>query len=309
MQITPAALDAIFYNFNTLYQQAYKRREPWALKVASMVPSTGRENRYAWMKLIPRLRKWIGDRVLNNVAASSYSIVNDDYELTEAVDRNDIMDDNLGVYAPLISMMGDQAARWPDDLLTALIQGGTTNLCYDGQAFFSASHPVGDAAGSTFSNLQASGFALNAANYQTARQTMMLYKGEDGKALLIQPNLLIVPPQLEATARQILNADFIAPAAAIGMNAASQMQTNVLKGSADMQVIQDLGSESDAWYLLDTTKPLMPFIFQLRKAPQFTSLTDPTLENVFMKKKFIYGVDSRGAAGYSLPFLAFRGKA
>jgi len=247
--------------------------------------------------------------MLNNVSAAGYSLVNDDYELTQEIDRNDILDDQLGVYAPLIKMMGDQSARWPDDLMTALIQGGTSNLAFDGQAFFSASHPVGDAAGSTYSNLNASGFPLNAANYATARQAMMAIKGEDGKPLLIQPSLLVVPPQLEFTARQILNADFIAPGVAVGMNAASQMQSNVLKGSADLLVLPDLASESDAWYLLDTTKPIMPFIFQLRKPPTFAALTDPTLENVFMRKKFVYGVDARGAAGYSLPFLAYRGKA
>lgn len=308
MQITPSSLDAIFYNFNTLFQGAYQRIDPWYKKVATEVPSTGRENRYAWMKMIPRLRKWIGERMLRNVEAAGYSLVNDDYELTEEIDRNDILDDNLGVYSPLIRMMGEQSARWPDDLLLAVLQGGTSGLAFDGQAFFSASHPVGDPAGSTYSNLLST-TALNAANYQTARQTMMAYKGEDGKSLRITPNLLVVPPQLEATARVILNAEFIAPSSAFGGNAASQMQSNVLRNSADLLVLPDLSSEADAWYLLDTSKPIMPFVFQNRKSPTFTALTDPTTENVFMRKKFVYGVDARGAAGYTLPFLALRGKA
>lgn len=308
MQITPASLDAIFYNFNTLYQGAYQRIEPWYKKVATEVPSTGRENRYAWMKMIPRLREWVGERLLRNVEANGYTIVNKDYELTEEIDRNDILDDNLGVYAPLIRMMGEQAARWPDDIVVALIQNGTSNLAFDGQAFFSASHPVGDAAATTYSNLL-TGSALSATTYQTARQTMMAYKGEDGKPLRIMPNLLVVPPQLEAVGRQLLNAEMIAPSGAFGINASGGFQTNVLRNSAELLVLPDLATEADAWYLLDTTKPIAPFVFQNRKSPQFTALTDPTQENVFMRKKFVYGVDSRGAGGYSLPFLALRGKA
>jgi phage major head subunit gpT-like protein len=309
VQITPAVLDAIFYNFNTLYQGAYARYQPWYTRVAAVVPSTSRENRYAWMRLIPRLREWVGERILRNVEAAGYTLVNKDWESTVELDRNEIQDEQLGVFSPLLQMMGEQAARLGDDLVVQALQSGNTNLCFDGQSFFNASHPVGDPAGSTYQNLWASGMALNAANFTTVRQTMMAYRGEDGKPLMVTPNLLVVPPQLEVTARQILQATYIAPAAALGQNAAGQNQSNVLVGMADILVIPELASEADAWYLLDNTKPIKPFVYQLRKAPTFTALTDPTTENVFMRKKFIYGVDARSNAGYSLPFLAARAKA
>jgi phage major head subunit gpT-like protein len=306
VNITPAVIDAIFYSFSTQFQGAYARIDPWWTKVASDVPSAGRENRYAWLRLLPRMREWIGERKYANLEAAGYALANKDYELSVEVDRNDIQDDNIGVYAPFVQMMGEQAKRWPDDLVLSLLQNGSTNLAFDGQAFFSASHPTGQpGSASTYSNYSASAMALSAANYQTVRQTMMSYVGEDGRPLQVQPSLLVVPPQLEAAARQILNADFIAPAAAVGQNAASVQQTNVLKGSAELLVVPDLTAAATTWYLLDTTKPIKPFVFQTRKAPTFVPMADPTSENVFKRRKFIFGVDARGNAGYALPFLAY----
>ncbi len=307
MQITPSIIDAIFYSFRLDYQGAYERAAPWHGQVAAIIPSTQRENRYAWMKLIPRLKEWIGERVLNNLSARGYTIVNKDYEDTIAVDRNDIEDDSMGVYAPAVQTLGQQAALWPDDLMTICIQSGTTNLCFDGQPFFDDSHPVdGDnpALGVYANDFE---LPLNHENFAFVRATMMSYLGEDGKPLKVMPKLLLVPPQLEQVANQILKATIIAPAGGFAAGAA-QSQDNVLKGSADLLVIPEFANEPTTWYLIDNSKPIKAFIFQLRKAPVLVSLTDPTSENVFFQRKFIFGVDARGNTGYSLPFLAARSK-
>lgn len=303
MQITPAALDAIFYTINTIYQGAYARQQPWWNRVAMLTPSAGRESRYGWLRMLPRMREWVGERIYRNLEAASYTLVNRDFELTLELKRNEIEDDLIGMYNGYIQMMAEQAARWPDDLVRNIMQNGNTLLCFDGQPFFSASHPTGAPAGGTYSNWFASGTALTSANYQLVRQTMMSYVGEDGLPLNIMPNLLVVPPQLEAAGRQILNADFTAPAAALGQNAASVQQTNVLKGSAELLVLPDLTTQATRWYLLDTTKAVKPFVFQQRKAPTTVALTDPQGENLFRRKAYVYGIDSRGEAGYSLPFL------
>ncbi len=48
-----------------------------------------------------------------------------------------------------------------------------------------------------------------------------------------------------------------------------------------------------------------PLIYQQRKKAKFVSLTAETDDNVFMKKKFLYGADSRGNAGYGFWQMAF----
>ncbi|MBK5072570.1 Mu-like prophage major head subunit gpT family protein [Budviciaceae bacterium CWB-B4] len=56
-----------------------------------------------------------------------------------------------------------------------------------------------------------------------------------------------------------------------------------------------------AWYLMDTTKPLKPFIFQERIKPQLTNkLSDQTSDHVFMEDEFLYGIRARSAVGFGL---------
>ncbi len=310
MQFTPAALDAAFYNIRMDYQAAYDSAKTWYEQVATKVPSAGRENRYAWMKLIPRLREWVGERKFNNLTARAYTLANKDYEDSIAIDRNDFDDNNLGVYKPAATALGDQAKRWPDDLVATALQAGTTALCYDGQPFFSASHPVDsdDSSLGTFSNLR-TGTALTPANYSAERARMAAYVGEDNRPMGVMANLLVVPPALETTARQILQAEYIAPVAALGGNAASIMQSNVMRGTAELLVVPELGNEPGVWYLADTRKPIKGLIFQERKAPEFAQQTESNSESVFLHKEYRFGVDARGNAGYSLPFLMLRAAA
>jgi phage major head subunit gpT-like protein len=84
---------------------------------------------------------------------------------------------------------------------------------------------------------------------------------------------------------------------------------NMLKGTADLLVIPELANAPKDWYLLDTSRAVKPFIFQLRQAPQFVQFNDPKSESVFRRKKFVYGVDARGNVGFALWFLAAKSKA
>lgn len=312
MQITPASLAAMFYSFDQSFQAGLTSAQPWHTSVATEVASTGESLTYPMLDKIPRFKKWLpnAERVANNASLRGYSLTNDDYELTVEVDRNKIEDDLYGAYAPLMQMMGQQAVLWPGDLVASIMQNGAaaTSLCYDGQPFFNASHPVNmdDSSLGTYSNYSANGLALTAANYATARATMMAYNGADGKPLGVVPNLLVVPPQLEQAAKQILNTDWIAPVAAYGAVAAAAPSQNTLRGSADLLVIPQLANEATAWYLLAVGTPIKPFVFQRRKSPTFQQFTDPNAPDVFKRRKYVYGSDARGAAGYTLPFLAYR---
>lgn len=55
-------------------------------------------------KKFPRLRKWIGDKTVKRLKGHAYTIQNDDFEATVEIDRNDIEDDNLGIYKPQAEM-------------------------------------------------------------------------------------------------------------------------------------------------------------------------------------------------------------
>lgn len=68
------------------------------------------------------------------------------------------------------------------------------------------------------------------------------------------------------------------------------------------------GAEN-AWFLLDTNRPLKPLIFQERKPYTFVSMTKDDDESVFMANEFRFGVDSRSNVGFGFWQLAFGSKA
>jgi len=308
MEITPPNLQALFNTFDLSYQQGYTGdQELFWSKIATQRPSNTRQQTYAWMARLPTLREWVGERVVNAISSYSYTITNKDFELTEELDRNDILDDTYGLFNPIAEEMGRAAKKWPDIQLAKLMRAGETNLCYDGQNFFDPSHPIDRYNPALGVQKNLFDLTLNPDNYASVRSTMMSWVGEDGQPLGVTPKLLVVPPQLEQAGRNILHADFIAPQM-FGGNLQVGSNQNTLKGTADLIVIPELAGDPKTWYLLDTSRAVKPFIFQLRQAPMFVQFNDPKSESVFRRKKFVYGVDARGNVGFCLWFLAAKSK-
>lgn len=68
------------------------------------------------------------------------------------------------------------------------------------------------------------------------------------------------------------------------------------------------GGAGEAWYLLDTSKPIKPLVYQNRIAPVLTSKTQDGDDNVFFQDEYLYGTRSRGAGGFGLWQLAWASK-
>lgn len=66
---------------------------------------------------------------------------------------------------------------------------------------------------------------------------------------------------------------------------------------------------NNAWYLLDTSKILKPFIVQKRRDYSFIAKTDLASENVFTNNEFVFGVDGRLNVGFGLWQQAYCSKA
>ncbi|MEN3785469.1 Mu-like prophage major head subunit gpT family protein [Aeromonas veronii] len=140
--VTPALLQALFTGFKKNFEDAKGEAPAQYTKIATVIKSTTKSNTYGWLGKFPSLRRWVGDRVIESMKAHGYQIVNEDFEATVAVDRNDIEDDELGIYAPLFQEMGLAAGIHPDELCFGLLGAGFTTPCYDGQYFFDTDHPV-----------------------------------------------------------------------------------------------------------------------------------------------------------------------
>lgn len=143
MIITNAALSAVFTGYKAAFAKGFEGAAPAWDKVAMKVPSNTEKEAYGWLRQFPKMREWLGDRIINSLIAEGQTIVNKDFESTIGVPRNKIQDDVYGLFTPMFEEMGKMAAEHPDKLVYGLLSKGWSTFCYDGQYFFDADHPVG----------------------------------------------------------------------------------------------------------------------------------------------------------------------
>lgn len=188
--ITPALITSLRTGFSKAFQDALAQTPTDWEKVATRVPSSNASNTYGWLNQFPKLREWVGDRVVKDMAAQGYTVTNKLYEGTVGVRRTDIEDDNVGIYTPLFSEMGRAAKAHGDELVFGLLAAGETTLCYDGQNFFDTDHPV-------YPNVDGSGTATLVANLQagTGAPWYLLDTSRALKPLIFQER---TTPELEA---------------------------------------------------------------------------------------------------------------
>jgi len=293
-------LNNLFISLKTTFNNAFGAAPKVWDKIAMKVVSTTGQNDYAWLSKFPKMRKWIGEKHVKALEGFKYTIVNDDFEATVEVDRNDIEDDNLGIYGPQAQMAGESAAQLPDEIVMDVVNGAMATKCYDGQNFIDTDHPVRQADGTIGSvsnkgtkKLSIATLAAAQASYGAARTAMRKFKDDEGRPLNITPNVLLVPPSLGDIARALMTNDRL-----------EDGKPNPYKNTAE--VVEDARLTSDtAWYLLDTTKAVKPFIYQERKAPVFVQQIDPQANDVFNRKKFKFGAEARAAGGYGFWQLAY----
>ncbi|MBI4796865.1 MAG: Mu-like prophage major head subunit gpT family protein [Deltaproteobacteria bacterium] len=297
MIINAQNLANLYVGFNTAFNAAFQAAEVWHPRVAMQVPANTRIMDFKFMLNFPMVREWLGDRQIQSLPVEAYQVAVKDWESTIEVDRNDIEDDTLGLYTPIVTALAEEARKHPDYLVAQLLKNGFATSCWDGQYFFDTDHPVGAGTASNYGGgagtawylldtsraikplvhllrktieltrmdraddehvfmrkkfrygvdaryeaayglwqlAYASKDTLNTTNYAAARAAMMSLTNAEGRPLGIKPNLLVVPPTLEATAREILQAQFI-----IGDPTAGGSKTNVWQGTADLLVMPEL---------------------------------------------------------------------
>lgn len=261
-----------------------------AMEMMTMIDSQKASESYAWLGDVPGVQEWIGTKDLGGLSDYDYTIKNKDWYAGFSIDRNEIEDQQIPAIGPRIAAVASKVARWPYELVLQLVINGTTNLAYDGAAFFSNR--------STNDNLL-SGSGVTLANLKTdittARTTLMRMVTDQGEFMGIRGNLILCPPELEVTMLEAINAPSIATnGVGTSINPLSGFGLSVL-------AMPELTDAND-WYMLDTTQPLKPFIFQRRKAP--VPVLDDT--EVADSRKLKYSAEMRGNAGYGFYQMAVK---
>lgn len=301
MIVNKESLANIFTSLKTTFNNAFDAAPSVWDKIAMKVTSTTASNDYKWLSKFPKMRRWVGDKHIKSLEAFKYVIVNEDFEATVEVERNDIDDDNLGIYAPAAQGAGESSKQLPDEIVFELVNGGFAGTCFDGQFFFDVDHPVKNPTTGLPESVSNKGVAVLSivtqaaaiASIGAARTAMRKFKDDEGRSLNVIPNVLLVPPALEDIANALNTVDRL-----------EDGKANLYKGKFTVIVDGRLTSDT-AWFLLDTTKSVKPFVYQERKAPVFVSQTDPNADDVFTRKVYKFGAEARAAGGYAFWQLAY----
>jgi phage major head subunit gpT-like protein len=115
----------------------------WKL-LAMEVPSNTGENIYPYLKTLGGIRKWVGDREIQNMDQGDFRIKNEPYEETHGIPREAIEDDQYGLYMKLFEQTAHNVAVFPSEKVFGHLKAGFTTLGPDGQFFFDVDHPVGE---------------------------------------------------------------------------------------------------------------------------------------------------------------------
>lgn len=156
MQVTPSSLRDIYTGYNSAFSTGMGMAPVTWPRIATKVPTSAIKTKLPWLKDVPGMRRWLGDRVVHGLEASSYEIENLEYEDTFGIKIRDIESDQFGTFAPRMQIMGEQYSAWPDQTIwPALLAGFDTN-CSDGKYFFDSDHVVLDKSGAetSVSNFQ-----------------------------------------------------------------------------------------------------------------------------------------------------------
>lgn len=297
--VNEAKLKAIFTGLSTVFHNSMLAATSEYQETCMVIPSTGRGMDYAWLSRFPRMRMWADDKQAKNLRLETYYIANENYESTISVDRNDIEDDQLGIYTTQTQMMGQSAGELFGMISNDLKNNAFTATGIDGQPFY-GSHTLVDSdnVSRTYSNLgnaalSADTYADAVASLGAGRIAIMKMADNEGVNLGLMPDMLEVPPALEATARLLALSPTL-----------RDLSPNPYQGTVTVMVNPGITNDA-SWFLHVTKKSMKPFVIQNRQAPQFVSQTSMENDAVFNRREFKYGVEARCAGAYGFWQLSY----
>jgi len=301
MLLTPEKITAAGVGFRAIYLQAYEGATPDWLDIAMEVESNSESETYNFLTGLPGMKRLIGEAKPEDFAIAGMTIKNEEWESTVYVKRMVIERDSLGLVRPQMSELGTIAREHPGELVADLLNGGFATKDYTTKNFFDTAkkHDPSDKSNGARVFTNKGTAALSAASFVVARTALRKMTDAKGKNLKLGRKLvLIVPPALEETANKLATSELVPNAAG------TASETNTLKGTFTVKVMNDLTSDT-AWFLVESARQIKPLIVQFEVRPEFIIADDPKGPLALLQKKFAYQAYGRWNAGYGLPQFAY----
>jgi phage major head subunit gpT-like protein len=294
-------MDALFTGYSQAFKNGLALGGVEFESLCTVVGSGTKITEFPFLQQLGGMREWLGPRQIKNISSKKLQVTARTFEDSVGMPVNDLDDDQLGLYTPLVTEMGMNAGNLWGELAFAALLGNATWL--DGVAFFSAAGRAYDGK-NAINNYGTS--ALTSATYATAYKAMMGYLGHGGKPLNIVPDTLLVGPKLLDTAKKIVEIPAELTSGATGESAYVNWTSapNPWYNSARLIVSTQLvGTYDDYWFLMCTKRPLRPVVLVKRQEPKLTRLDRETDANVALEDKILYLTKGRGEAALTMPHL------
>lgn len=160
--VTQVSVDTVFNqldrSFSRGLEASLEKRELMS-RISRVIGSSTRGNVYDMLKPAPKMKEYLGAVVTDDTERMQYYVQNRKYYNSVEISLDDIEDDETGQNEMFAESMGREAGLLMPDLMFAAYMNGKAVNGIDGVPYFSATHPLGDKAGSTFSNLTTGGSA------------------------------------------------------------------------------------------------------------------------------------------------------
>jgi len=183
--------------------------------------------------------------------------------------RQAVINDDLGAFVDVSAMLGQSAARFEDEFLTALIESNPDMA--DGNPVFHAAH----------GNLAASGAAVAEDKLSAARLAMRSQTDPAGKKINVAAKFLLVAPKLETTAEKVLAT----------IAAAKTSDVNPFAGKLEL-VVNPYFEDEDEWYCVADPAALasLEYAYLLgAEGPQFETRNGFDIDGVEWKVRLDFG--------------------
>lgn len=277
----------------------------WVPQLSMTFNSDQESETYKWLGAVPQMREWIGGRAAKGFREYGITITNKDWESTMEVLVKEMRRDKTGQIMVRIGELARRTLSHDAKLLTTLIEGGSSGVCYDGQYFFDTAHSEGDSG--TQDNDLTTAIVLKTsptvAEMSTAIYAMIAkligYKDDQGEPMNEDAlSFLVMVPVagtfLQAAQSAVADATIVSGSTTM----TNALASAVAKGKFNVEVVPNPRlTWTDTFAVFRTDADVKPLIIQLEDPVSIDAIAEGS-ELEFKEKKHWYGVQKSGNVGY-----------
>lgn len=299
-------VEIAYVGFNTRLNNRLKTYESFFERLATVVDSPNLIDRSIWLNAVPTMRMWLGPKVIERISAENQPIVTRPHEVSIAIGKGTIMNDQLGLYGGLVDQLAQSYPNALDDMvvtfLCAGIQGTSLGATYDGQNLIDTDHTFrsSDTGVAAFQYSNKVTGAFSASVYQTAVNLYHTLKNERGVPVNVGkgPMMLVHGPANRIPVRNVLKQDI---AAGLVQNLDKDTAIPVEVPWIQARTTRVLGTSVTLtgleWFLMPQGSSAV--ILQRKRAAELMSVEEGY--QVFMDGTYYYGLEAEFGAAYGLP--------